>query len=110
VVLLEVLLASLLLAAPAFFLALEWRARRRRRHAEWTAVTRGVPEGGWVVELRREGEPPQLVSRIPPGLPHEEFAERLAQAEAEADADAAVLNSRRRTTGGLQRRTQRPLP
>ncbi len=48
------------------------------------------------MELRCEGEPPQAIARIPAGLPHEQFAERLAEAEAEADADAAVLNSRRR--------------
>ena len=96
--LLEVLLPTAFLAAAVFFLVSEWRARRRRGTAAWHSVTRGLPEGGWVVELRCEGEPPQPVARIPAGLPHEEFAERMAEAEAEADADAAVLNSRRRVT------------
>jgi hypothetical protein len=93
--LLEILLLALLLSIPVALLLWELRVRQRVARAVWHAETRGLPEGGWAVELRCEGEPPQTVARLPAGLPHEEFAERLAEAEAEAEADAAVLNSGR---------------
>jgi hypothetical protein len=94
--LLEILIPALILAVPVALVAWEWQVRRRRAVAAWHAETRGLPEGGFAVELCREGEPRQIVARIPPGLPHEEFAERMAEAQAEAEADAAVLNSGRR--------------
>lgn len=77
----------------------EWRVRRRRASAEWQVETRGLPEGGWRVELRREGEPSQTVARIPAGLPYDEFSQRVAEAQSEAEAGAAVLNSGRRRVG-----------
>jgi hypothetical protein len=92
----EIVIPVVLLGIPLGLLGWEWRVRRRRARATWHAETRGLLEGGWAVELCREGEPRQTVARIPAGLPHEEFAERMADAQAQAEADAAVLNSGRR--------------
>ena len=96
--LLEILIPALLIAIPVALVGWEWRVRRRRAQAAWYAETRGLPEGGFAVELCREGEPRQIVARIPPDLPHDEFSERIAEAQSQAEADAAVLNS------GLRRR------
>jgi len=95
-VLLREVLPLLVVAVVAFLLWREWRSTRRQRAAPWRTETHSVPEGGFAVELRRDGEAPQVVARIPAGLPHEEFSQRLAEAQAEAEADAAVLNASRR--------------
>ena len=92
VILLEVVLPVVLVAIIGAVIVLE-RRTRRSRGALWAAQTHGLPEGGFAVVLQCDGQPTQLVARIPPGLPHEEFSERLAEAQAEADADAAALNS-----------------
>ena len=95
-ILVREVLPLLIVAAVAFLLWREWRRSRRRRMAPWRMETHSVPEGGFAVELRRDGEAPQLVERIPAGLPHEEFSERLAEAQAKAEADAAALNAAQR--------------
>ena len=92
VILLEIVLPLVLLAIIGSVIVLERRTRRSRR-ALWAGVTHGLPEGGFAVVLQCDGQPTQLVARIPPGLSHEEFSERLAEAQAEADADAAALNA-----------------
>lgn len=94
-VLLREVLPFIFLLVPGFFLFRVWRARRSRI-ADWRSETHALPEGGFVVELRRPGEHAQIVARIPADLPHDEFAERMAEAQSEADANAAVLNSRNR--------------
>ncbi len=99
--LLEILIPALLVAVPVVLVGWEWRVRRRRANAAWHVETRGLSEGGWAVELRREGEPSQIVARIPAGLPYDELSERMAEAQSEAEVTAAVLNSgRRRLRGG----------
>ena len=92
VLLLEVVLPIVLVAIIGSVIVLE-RRTRRRRGALWAAMTHGLPEGGFAVVLQCDGQPTQLVARIPPGLSHEEFSERLAVAQAEAEADAAALNA-----------------
>lgn len=95
-VLLREVVPFLLLSVPIIFFAREWRNRRRSRSAPWHTDTHSLPEGGFAVELRRPGEPSQVIARIPSGLPYDEFSQRLADAQAEADATAAALNSRTR--------------
>jgi len=90
--LLEVVLPVVLVAIIGAVIVLE-RRTRRSRGALWAATTHGLPEGGFAVVLQCDGQPTQLVARIPPGLPHEQFSERLAEAQAEAEADAAALNA-----------------
>ena len=95
-VLLRELLPFLFLLIPGFLVFREWQVRRGRRVADWRSETHALPEGGFVVELRKSGEHAQTVARIPADLPHEEFAQRMAEAQSEADGNAAVLNSRDR--------------
>ncbi len=93
VVVLEV--ALVVLAAIAVLAVLETRRRRRLRSARWTVETRSLAEGGFAVELRCLGQPPQRTATIPPDLPAEEFSSALADARAEAEHEAAALNAGR---------------
>lgn len=90
--LLEIVLPLVLLAIVATVVYKEWQARHRRA-ALWEPRTLGLPEGGFAVVLECDGQPSQVVARIPPGLAADEFSERLAEAESEAQADAAALNA-----------------
>lgn len=95
-VLLREVLPFLFLLIPGFLVFRELQVRRSRRVADWRSETHALPEGGFVVELRKPGEHAQTVARIPADLPNDEFAERMAEAQSEADGNAAVLNSRDR--------------
>lgn len=90
--LLEIIVPAVLVAVIVAVLWLDRRGRRRRL-GRWESRTQGLPEGGFAIVLECDGQPSQIVARIPAGLPHEEFSERLATAQAEAEADAAALNA-----------------
>ena len=67
--------------------------RRRLQGARWAAASRALRGGGHVIELRRAGEPPQLVERIPADVGWEELGDRMAEGMAEAELRAATLNA-----------------
>ena len=67
--------------------------KRRLRAARWTPTSRALRSGGHVIELRRAGEPAQLVERIPADVGWEELGDRMAEGMAEAELRAATLNA-----------------
>ncbi|MGI8673704.1 MAG: hypothetical protein ACR2KD_00205 [Thermoleophilaceae bacterium] len=93
VVALEV--AVVVLVTIAVLAVLETRRRRRLEEAWWTVETTSLAEGGFAVELRCFGQPPQRTAMIPPDLPAEEFSSALADARAEAEHESAALNAGR---------------
>lgn len=91
--LLEALPALLLGAAAAYG---GWRVVHRLglRRARWRSRIRPGGSGPLIVEVAREGDPPQLVARLDPAAA--DFDERLFEAQARADNLAAALNASRR--------------
>lgn len=94
-VVLGVLMLVVLVCVLAFLAYARAMERRRMRRARWEVETHALADGGHRVELRCEGEPPQEVRRLPPGLESDELGDRLAEAMSEAEARAATLNAAR---------------
>ncbi len=92
---LAVLMLIVLACVLAFLAYTRAMEQRRMRRARWQVETHALSDGGHRVELRCEGEPPQEVRRLPPGLESDELGDRLAEAVSEAEARAATLNAAR---------------
>jgi len=94
-VVLGILMLVVLVSLLAFLAYTRAMERRRMRRARWEVETHALPDGGHRVALHCEGEPPQEVRRLPPGLESDELGDRLAEAMSEAEARAATLNAAR---------------
>ena len=94
-------LLDLLIVLVVVWIALSvaWLVRSRREPAalpdRWEPRTRGLDEGGYLVELVCRDEPSQPVRRIAGDLDSDRLGDELAEAMSEAEARAATLNSAR---------------
>ncbi len=93
-------LLDLLIVFVVVWIALSvvWLVRSRREPAlpdRWEPHTRGLDEGGYLVELVCRDEPSQPVRRIAGDLDSDRLGDELAEAMSEAEARAATLNGAR---------------
>jgi hypothetical protein len=91
-----VVVVLLVVAAAVGGLAVVARTRRRKLlDARWEVVDRALAGGAVVLELRRPGEHPVEVARIPADTDAATFSDRMAEARSEAEERAAALNASR---------------